>query len=348
MRNITLATALLLATLTSQSPAPVAAPATTAVQLIYQLPMDLLQRSLRDRPDQDLEGLLAETVASVQTRVPDGVKVTRQGATGFVVVVPTTDPAEIARVRRFVETVGKLEMRIVAHAEAAAADPQFDLAAEKVRLTTWLEAGGRERVLANPEALKAFHEDKQHGPLAAGKLRWFVHRIEPDAVETGQWRLVRFAGMPGFADACVPLHGNADWNHGVIPGPIQARPAAQRCLLELVAIDMQEFHFANGDIDPASVKIVASQASAHALDYRIVGRRTAEYADWSEKHIDHFAAVLWNDEVVMAPRFVTRIPGRGQIAGPFTKAQLEVLQAVLKAPPLAAKPELMSQQQLPK
>jgi len=332
-----LAAALLIAiTLASQAPPapPPAAPA--AVQLVYEMPIDALQRTLRGTPDRDLEQVLAETVATVRARLPVGTKVTRHAASGFTVELPAADAPAVAAARATIETAGKLEMRMLAHADYVAPGVAFDLPQERQRLQTWLDAGGRERLRADPQALGTFHDDALGGRLAGKNLRWFVRRIAASTDAVGRWGM-RYQDIPPCRDVCVPAYLQQDWNDGSIPPHIQALPADQRFLVELFAVNMHETHFDNSDLDPNGCR-VDHRTDGPMLLYRIVASRAGEYADWSQKHLRKCSAILWNDELLSAPMFVSRIPGLGAIAGSFTVDELEAMCAVLQSPPLLMTP----------
>jgi hypothetical protein len=336
---------LVAAALASQSPPPESpAAAPTAIRLVYELPVDELQRALREQPGRDLEQVLAETVESVQVRLGTA-KVARHVATGFTVDLANADAAAIELARRRVETVGRLEMRIVAGGDYRVGDVSFDLAAERTRLLAWLDAGGREKLRADPTAIAAFHDDPKGGPLAGKNLRWFVHRIEADRENAGQW-------LPSYRthlrDACIPAYADKDWQDGVIPAHIRKLPRNQQYLVELMAVNMHEMHFANRDLDPKGISLVQGADGGPGLQYRIVDARAGDYARWSEKYIGQCSAILWNDEVLSAPCFMSRIPGRGMITGALSAEELETMELALQAPPLATRPRFVRQEPAPK
>src|SRR5262245_29912582 len=295
MRTTSFVSAVLLAAmLASQSPTPPSPPAAPpAVRLVYELPVDALQRAQRGQTDRDLEQVLAETVANVQARIGDVAKVARQSATGFTVDLANADAAAIDLARRRIETAGKLEMRIVADGDYRDGGVSFDLAAERTRLAAWLDAGGREKLRADWTAIEAFHTDPKGGPLAGKHLRWFVHRIGADPANADRWQ---FSYRSFLRNACVPVYTDDDWHDGAIPERIQALPPDQRFLVELLAVNMHEKHFANSDLDPKGMHRV--QGPLPGLQYQIVDARAGEYGNWSEKHIGKCSAILWNDDVL--------------------------------------------------
>ena len=80
-------------------------PALRGVRLTYEMPVEAMQRSLRNRPEINVEQLLAETVESVRARMPENVKVARGDATTFTVDLPAMTRAELALMRASIETI---------------------------------------------------------------------------------------------------------------------------------------------------------------------------------------------------------------------------------------------------
>jgi len=325
-----LMTLLLTATLFAQEPAP------NPVRLVYEMPVDALQRSLKGRPEMDLEQLLAESIGNVQARVPEGVKVARSEATRFTVDLPDATRAALELVRASIETVGKFEMRMIADADYSAPGVTFDMPKERERLQAWLDDGGRDKLRQDTAVLAEFHADKKGGPIAGANLRWFVRRIGPNPEAKLRWDM-RFADVPALRAASVAAYTEADWNDGSIPPRLQNQPAS--FLIELVAVNMHETYFATRDIDPKHTKPTKGWAGNGAVAYRLVPARAGEYADWTEKYIGKCCAMLWEDEVLAAPRFESRIPGLGQITG-VTVLESREMARTMRAP-LVAKPVLL-------
>jgi hypothetical protein len=342
----------LLSALTALAQSPKPKQANASIQLVYEMPMDALQRSLQDRKDTDLEKLLAENVSRVEARLASSetadVKVTRNGATGFSILIPTSAPAVVQQVRDAVETVGRFEQRIAADPDYVNGAVKFDLAAERARLQEWLDRGGRERVLADAKALDAFHADRQHGPLAGANLRWYVHRVKENPKAPGRWLWsMTMPPMARLREFCVPLFAAEDWNDGAMPDAIKTRPAPLRELVELIAVNMDEAHFENEDFDPKHVAVQTTATGEPAVVMRTVELRKIDYATWSERHVDHFMVSVWRDEVLSVARIVSRIPGACLMQG-LSQTEAETMRACLLAPPLAARPELMSKTSVPK
>lgn len=303
-------------------------------QLVYELPIDALQRAWRDQPDTTLERELARYVDVLRARAGDDVTVERDGATRLVVTLPAVArDDELSRLRRRLEVAGTLELRIVASAERG-----FDLAAERPRLQVWLDAGGRERVLADPRALDAFHADPEHGPIAPGTLRWHVRRI-PVALDvaadndTRRWEHP-FAGVPAMRDACVPLYGDEQWNGGHVPADAAAPPF----LVELVAVDLAQASFSHADLDLSRVREL--QGARPGVRYVLRGERQGDYLNWSRDNIGRCCAVILDGVVESAPRFESAIPGVGLVVCADATAA-EELANVLRAGQLPVPPVLV-------
>lgn len=322
-------------------------PAQGRVALHYELPVDAIQSAERGDPATSVDALLAGAVATLTARLPREVEVKRAGGIGFTVTLPTAGAADVTKVRALVEQVGRLEWRIAASADYAAGDVHFQLAAEKERLEAWLAAGNRDKVLADPKALAAFHADAEHGPVAGANLRWFVHRVGADPAAAGRWQ-VAYHSLGGAGLAVVPLFADTDWNDGTIPPAWQQKPAAERVLLELVAVNMHELSFSSADLDHARTELATGNDGQPAVLYAMRGDKAAAYADWTEKNAGQFAAMIWDGEILSLPRFIGRIPGKGQLTGAYSAAEAERMMCVLRADPLPGMPRFVKQETAPK
>ena len=300
-------------------------------RLVYELPVDELQRSLQGDKSGDLEQLLAQCVSGVQTRLGALGTVTRGDATTFTVDLESASRDGIGDVRSIIESAGRLEMRMLADEDYAVSGVRFDMGAEREQLLAWLDAGGRERLLANPATIGEYRARSEH-------LRWFHRFVWPDGRRAGRWG-VPYSQIPRLG--VVAVHAEADWNQGVIPAHVQARPTAERFLLELFPINMHETHFEGGDLDPAATRMGEDRQNGTGpwVSYRLRPNRSGEYADFSERGIGRCCAMLWNDEVLSAPRFESRIPGVGRVNA-STRRQAETIAAALRAP-LPVAPRLL-------
>ncbi|MCA8950798.1 MAG: hypothetical protein KDE27_14945 [Planctomycetes bacterium] len=301
----------------------------TAVRLVYELPVDALQRAHRGDPDFDLERALADTIANVARRMPERAEVTRGDGATFAVGLWRDSERLITQARALVETAGTFEMRIVANGDYAGGDVRFDLAAERAALQAWLDAGGRERLAADPTVIREFTPGNR-------ALGWYVHRIEVDPDAAGRWQTPLARSVP---DAVVAAYRDSDWNDGAVPPQLRQQPAEARFLVELVALNLHEEHFDNADLDPDGVAATQDGNGQPAVDYRLVDARAMAYSDWSARNVDQHAAMVWNGEVLRAPRFLCRIPGHGRITGLPTRDARAVAQAMVA--PLPFPPKLL-------
>jgi hypothetical protein len=308
------------------------------VRLVYELPVDALQRALQDRPDADLEQVLAGAIDVVRARVHPRCRVSRRAATGFVVDVPAALTDELGSVRRRIGMIGSLEMHIVASDDYAADGVRFDLRQERTRLEQWLDDGGRERVRTDPLAIDAF---------AAGdarNLRWVPRRIRPDRARPDRWG-VSYATLPALQAATVTAYDEAEWNDGKVPPALAQRDDV--FLVEFVAINLHAGSFTERDLDPQGIGLAAAKNGGPAVTYSLLDARAKAYSDWSATWIGHCSAIVLNGEVLSAPVFRSRIPGRGIIEGDFTRATANDLVAALRAGELPAPPKLVRQEAMP-
>jgi preprotein translocase subunit SecD len=314
-------------------------PATKPVRLLYDLPADEVSRAMTQRAGASLDDIVTDVITCIRKRLGDKTTVERRGATVFAVEAP--DAREVAPLRRRIELAGMLEMRVLATDDCkdAKGNRLFDLAKEKQRLVDWLDHGGRQLLANDPRAIDRFLGDPAAGPLAGSDLCWFVHAIEPR--QAGAWN---YSFAQNSAVCAVMASDPADWNEGQIPAHVLARPREQQRLLELVAVNMQEPHFDNRDLDPGRVSSGAGGGGNPCVRYQLRDEVCAAYGDWSQKHIGHHVAMLLEGRVLSAPRFMSRIPGIGMIEGDFSKAEAEALAKALEVDPLPVKPVFLKQE----
>lgn len=246
------------------------------------------------------------------------------GAT-LTVTLPDGAAAQVAAARALVEDLALLEMRPVADAEYVAdgGKVRFDLARERQLLQAWLDGGGRDRLQQDPHAIAGYRAASEH-------LRWCVRFVRPSLAQDGAWN-ARYADMQALATSVVVAYPAADWNEGIIPAAMRTRPIEQQFLIELMAINQHEIHFTGDDVDPASIVQSTTPEGGSAVDYRLRGEKAGAYAEFSEKLIGRCCAILWNDEVLLAPRFESRISGGGRIQG-LTATQAATIARILATP----------------
>ncbi|MCR9244916.1 MAG: hypothetical protein NXI31_07780 [bacterium] len=309
---------------TSQDPQP----AQGAWRLTYRMPIDAIQRRLG--PNRDLERTLDGYIDLVRVRCGSATTVTRIDAATFAIDLDDAAPIRVTELRALVEQQGQLEMRLLANADPIGNNPAFAMQNEVAALQRWLDSGGRKRVLADPAALAEYRPGDD-------RLRWVPHRIRPNDNRPGRW-FVRYSDSHLHV---VPVHSDLDWNNGLIPAHIAERNPSAQQLLELVPINMQEEAFTATDFRPSSITLrdAAVADLPHEIDYRLRPERSADFAEFSERHIGRHCATIWNGEMVSAPLFVARIPGLGRMGG-LARHQAEGIAAALRAP-LPAPPTLL-------
>ncbi len=305
-----------------------------AVRLVYEFPADELQRAVAGKVGRDAESLIAEAVACMQRRVGDLAKVTRGEGTTVTVTVDAKRPKEdLRKVESLIAAEVDLQMRIVADDDYRNGDVRFRLGAEKKKLEAWLEQpGNKERLCKNPLYIRRFNEDATNGPEPFGKLAWYPHLVVP-AADGKRWD-ASYADNPMLARATVRVYDDAEYSGGVSEA-MMARPENKRYLIELLALNMDERHFTGADLDPVGISV-----GPGVVKYRIVDALASDYGDWSEKYIGRCCAIVLNGVVKSAPRFESRIPGRGVVHG-LSGAEAASLAKLLSLP-LVVQPELQS------
>ena len=338
---------LLILAAATHAQAPEPAPPRDGRRLVYELPVDTLQRTLQNEPKRDLEQLLDRMVRTVAARVGDEVSVRRTAASGFTVDVPQKLAPQVAALRRCIEAVGKLEMRIIADGDFVDGPVKFDLQREKARLEQWLKVPENKKLLLeDPSNIRRFNEDPKHGPMQFGNLAWYPRHLRPDPSHKEKWDC-SWTTYPALQQATVKVYDDAEWNNGTVPGAVKKKPEKEQFLVELVALNLRERGFTGEDLDPARISSGPDQSGGPAVRYELNGALKAEYAAWSEKHIGKASAIVLNGVVRSAPTFLSRIAGAGQISGTFTQQEADDLVIVLKSGSLPVAPKFVVEEPLP-
>ena len=325
-------------------------------QLIYEVPEDIVEQ-LTQKEGVSVTDVMEQTLTVIRDRIdPNGtseVLVTQSGDTGILIELPWfEDPQDLIRHKDRIANLGKLEMRIVADGDYAAAatdtegEVRFNMQTEKTRLETWLKSPGNmalfganlDDLLAN---IRRFNDDTRQGPVAFGNLAWYPRVIKPDS--KGNWEYT-FTTLPLLAASTVKAYDDATWNNGKVPASVLEKDERKQFIVELVAINMHEDSFTGEDLDPTGVGPTTSQDGSPAVGYRLFGDKQLDYANWSEKYLNKCSAIILNGIIKSAPRFESRIPGVGQITGSFTAFEVEELVKVLRTGSLRVEPEFVSQQ----
>jgi len=316
-------------------------------RLVYELPVDALQRTLQKGPNRDLEQSLDQMVRTVAARVGDEVSVRRHAASGFTVDVPPKLVPQVAALRHRIEAAGKLEMRIVADGDFVDGPVKFDMQSEKARLEAWLKNPENKKLVhEDPANIRRFNNDSKQGPIQFGKLAWYPRQLRRDPKDKEQWDHP-WTTFPALQQATVKVYDDADWNGGKVPDATKKKPEQEQFLVELVALNLRERGFTGEDLEPAGISSGPDPAGALAVLYELKDGLKAEYAAWTEKYIGKASAIVLNGVVQSAPVFRSKIPGVGQISGSFTRQEVDDLVIVLKSGSLPIAPKFVVEEPLP-
>lgn len=315
-------------------------------QLRYEVPREILDQLVK-KENAPIEQVMTQTIAIITERIdPDGTigpLVTRSGETGILIELPYFEARQdLMRVEERIANLGKLEMRMVADGDYASGDVKFNIAEEKKRIEAWLkQPGNKEALYEDLRNLRHFNDDPVSGPLAFGKLAWYPRLLQAKGGTEKTWDL-SYTQAGQLAGSTVKAFEDAEWNNGLVPAAVLQKPASQQRLIELVALNLHEEHYTGDDLDPAGVSAGPGPNGGLAVNYRIIDAKSGDYGEWSAKYIGKCSAIVLNGVLKSAPRFDSRIPGRGQIHGDFTKAEVEELVKVLRTGSLRVEPELQS------
>ena len=295
-------------------------------QLVYEVDIEAAQNAGEIAADADPAKVLQETVDIVYKRLdPTGVldaTVARRGSNGFIVELPGMAEAEALAVQQRIETLGRLEMRVLATSDYRERGATFEIENEKRLVGEWLDKdGNRDRVRAEPLAINLYNNTRK-------ELHWYPSVIRVKASDKTRWD----RGVGGTE--LVPIYD---------PAELSAPPKDDKAfLVELVPINMLEDSFTGSQMDPTGVYPGNDPRTGRpAVFYAFKGAFVTAYADWSEKYINKRSAIILNGIVESAPEFQSRIPGSGIITmGNGTIDDAHELARVLKTGSLQVRPEL--------
>jgi preprotein translocase subunit SecD len=279
--------------------------------LRYRLDVEAALRDGTVAPGTRPEAVVRDTVAIVRARLAAagiaGAEVAAAPPLGFAVTSEPQGAAQLARLRRLVETPGKLELVMVAPAGADANEARTGLLA-------WLDAdGNRERVLREP----AFAQTYRAGPVS--KIRWVAHPVRPDAQSPSTWQ------RP-YAEAAGPAVPLFELERLRRP---PASPTEQ--LVELVPLDESDEAFRGADLDPDRIRATRSPGEDHwDIAYGVRAARAGAMRELSGRSIGRSQAVVLDGIVLVAPVFQSAISGSGVIRGMFTREEAEDLALLLR------------------
>jgi SecD/SecF fusion protein len=295
---------------------------------------------------------MEQTMGVIRERIdPTGATdptIVPSGENGILIELPWyEDRTELDRILERVGNLGKLEFRMVADNDFIDGSVRFNMQGEKARLEQWLKnEDNKQLLLEDPKNIRRFNEDPAQGPMQFGNLAWYARKLGPNPkAKDTNWD-DSWTNYPALTQATVKVYADAEWNNGLIPESYAKKPAAQRYLLELVALNMKEKCFTGEDLDPAATSVGPGRDGGIAVHYSLRAGLETEYGAWSEKYIGKASAIVLNDIVRTAPTFTTKIPGRGEITGGFTKEEAEDLVKVLRTGSLRVEPDMVSKEDI--
>ena len=297
-----------------------------AWRLTYQLPNDELRQWRRDQPTASVKQLIDDSVRSLQTRIGELGNVLRLDATQLAIDIDGASPASVSQVRRRVESSEDMAMRIMAEADYDTDGVRFDMELEGRRLRAWLDSGQRTRLLTDPTAINDYRATSQH-------LQWVVRCIRPNPARPGSWHYCYARAIAGP----VLVNDEADLNQGKIPPHMQAKPVADRYLLELIPINMHEQHFGIADFDLGAL----AMTNGGDVMYQPRPNRRSAFIQWTGRLRGRYFAHIFDDRVLSMPSIQSRLP---HFVGQYELATAETLISVLTTP-VQVKPTLVSSKQ---
>lgn len=321
-------------------------------QLIYEVDIDQAKKDGLVDANLSNDDIMRDTLAIISERVdPTGTKepvITRRGENGFLIELPDVGETEAEIIKRQIETLGRLEMRLVAVEDYNQNGVSFDLPKEKERLEAWLkekdadDIENRVVIAEHPDRIDRFNNlTITDGGRLQSSLRWFPRKIRPDNRQSDQWEY-------SYAN---DQRANANVVAVFTPGDYATAPKAtaedepQPFLVELFPINMDSEYFKGEDMNAAGVRSGSDpQSGLPCVFYEVAAGKKSAYADWSSDNMNKRSAIILNGIVRSAPSFKGRIFGGGVITGSFTVREAEDLAKVIKTGSLQVKPEPVSSQ----
>ncbi|MBK8976422.1 MAG: protein translocase subunit SecD [Planctomycetes bacterium] len=317
-------------------------------QLIYEMDIDeaKAQGLIPESASEEQVGqIVDETVGIISERIdPTGqleANVVRRGEAGILIELPEIGEEDARLIQSRIESLGRLEFRMVAYQGYDKDGVTFDLADESQRLKTWLEEPThRDLVREDPQAISVFNAlPADSGGPKSDALRWYPHLVEPSVDNEAVWG--RSFALMGLYDS-VQAFDATEFNGGRIPESMLALPKAERRLVEFVPVNMHETHFEGEHLDVSAIRATLDDQGRPAIAYRMREDKLDAYADWSDEFTGQSSAIILNGEVDSAPRFINRIYGNAQITGDFTKREVDSLVQTLRTGALQVRPKLQS------
>lgn len=118
--------------------------------------------------------------------------------------------AETLTVESQIQSLGRLEFRILASEQYVKGGVTYNLREERRRLEEWLNAAdgaNRKLIAVDPAAIDMFNKLPADvgGPQAGDHLRWRPQLIEPSLVDASRWGRAESFGDSGPQPTVLPL-----------------------------------------------------------------------------------------------------------------------------------------------
>ncbi|PIE25677.1 MAG: hypothetical protein CSA62_00360 [Planctomycetota bacterium] len=313
-------------------------------RLIYRVDLEQAKRDGVISKTESNDKVMEETLGILANRIdPQGIleaTITLAGSDRILIELPGEN-ANVESVKRRIEQLGSLEMRMVAYSSYEGypghelpEKPFPDMQAEKDRLKEWLDKPeNKSLVEKNPQAIRKFNTD---GPISK-LLAWYPMYRE----ETKAWEQLDEETKERWSKA-TPEERQADptlsairrWNY----------ETHRESYLHFMPVNMHELAFKGEDLVAGDLRETQDREAKPALGYRIKAAKVSDYGAWSERNIKMCSAIILNGEVRLAPTFISAIPdGRGMISGIGKSSEVNNLIKVLKTGSLEIIPTLDSE-----
>lgn len=313
-------------------------------QLIYELDIPGARSAGELPPDVSDSEVMTETLSILGERIdPAGTRdpvITKRGEFGVLIELPDVGETEAEIIKRQIETLGRLEMRLLATPEYNEEGVRFELDDEKKRLEDWLALeGNMDMVREFPERVDVFNtlSTAEGGRNNQEHLWWYPAKVMPSPRDSTRWD---FADSVGQNQSFVV--GTFD-SQEYAAGPPPKQGKDDPYLVEFYPVNMHAVHFTGEDMNAAGVRATTNpDDGTPCVQYEIAAGKKAAYADWSGDNKGNRSAIILNGFVKSAPSFLGRILNRGIITGRFTVQEAADLAKVIKTGSLQVKPEFVS------
>jgi preprotein translocase subunit SecD len=247
-----------------------------------------------------------ETITILTDRIdPTGaldVSIQKQGTDRLLVEVPGENASEIEEVKRRIQQLGKLEWILVVDES----QEDYDLQGEKKRLEEWLKKPANQAIVGrNPLDISIFNAlpFDEGGPLRGRDIKWVPMHENADT----QGNLEVKVDIEWTDSKGKPVQGWTTSKGEIHQGPIRFMPLNNQ---ETETI----MKFSGEDLSAGSIKQTQDPNTARpAVEFAIRPSRKADFARFTEAHVESPFAIILNQYCRSAPVIQDRLPGRGII-----------------------------------